>query len=648
MMKATTALAFCWCSIISPCVFGQSNMFADAFEEFSTRRLWEMEEIPIDWKMEGILQADLNEGLNNLLEGDLKAAEASLTVVLKKDSTVWQADYYRAAARKGLREFTSSESDLRRALKVHGDFYEGLVELAKILHLSGQVLESERAINKAIRLDRSRGAAYYLRGDIKMAQNDVYGAIRNYKDCLEADSLFHDARIKLALLDALAKNNVGAALKHLNRVLQYDSLQKNALLFRSILVYEKDKRQSVKDLSNLILVSPNNLIGRYFRGVISAELGDYDVAFADFRKVISGTTMDDNSFLGKQSWIDKKIDLQNVAAYTVSRMYGLSENDRRRIKQAFCYVVVGEYQKANAAIRQMFSAYEEPAAVYLLAVAFEHMGAHEAALDHYNRALRLDDQIVDAYKKRGIYEQELKEWAKSVEDFTTVLKLSPDAFFMNRTRGVSYYNMDRFHEALEDFNSYLKKDSTNNEVRGYRGMVYLKTNQRLKAYVDFAVSGNQQALDLKDIEKLVDSVLYVRDTAQAVHVLNLITSNAPYFTEGYVQKFKIHVARNEWGPIADNIQIALRNRRPDARSSLHSYLLTVQGLVYARTRHTDDAVKSLNEAIRLDKKNQLAYVERGRLYLEMGKSSKAENDFRQASALGSVQAERMLTSMSHD
>lgn len=60
------------------------------------------------------------------------------------------------------------------------------------------------------------------------------------------------------------------------------------------------------------------------------------------------------------------------------------------------------------------------------------------------------------------------------------------------------------------------------------------------------------------------------------------------------------------------------------------------------TRRTDAAMKSFNAAINVDDQNGLAYLERGRLFLEMHKSSKAENDFKKALSLGNEQAKEML------
>jgi tetratricopeptide (TPR) repeat protein len=641
-MKIKAILTTTLCTIVFISSFAQSELFEDAFEEFSTSRLHEFEEIPIDWKMKGTVQADLNEGLNNLLENEPKLAIESLNAVIKTDSTIWQAYYYRAAARKQIRLFKSAEKDLQHALKLHGDFYEGFVELAKILYRRGMSAESERAINKAIRLDRTRGAAYYIKGDINLAQQEKRIAINSYRDCLAADSLFHDARIKLALIEGLAKKDVNTSLVHLNKVLSYDSLQKTALLFRSLVVYDKDKRQSMKDLSSVIKVSPNNLMALYYRGVVCAELGDYERAFKDFHKVIQETSVNDNQYEGQQTWLDKKIDLQNVGAYVVTRIYGQGDEDARKIRQAYCQIITGEYDKAIAVIDQTSNGKKEPVNVYLKAVAYEHKGEHLKALQHYHFSIVADNTIAEAYKKRGIYRQEMKEWDKSVEDFTAYLKFYPDTYLVNRIRGVSYYHLNRFKESIDDFNIYLKNDSTNKEVRGFRGMAYQKTNQRLNAYVDFAASGFPHLVNLKDAEKMIDSILVTKDTTHALYYLDIITEGVPYFTEGYVQKFKIHLARNEWKPIQTYARDAEMNRRPDAGPTKNAFLLTVMAMVYSRANHHESAMKSFNEAIKLDEKNDFAYLERGRLFLSLGKSSKAESDFRKAMALGNPEAKKML------
>lgn len=596
--------------------------------------------------MEGRLQADFNEGLNNLMENNPERAESDFSEVLKKDSLLWQAYYFRAVARKQLKKFRASLQDLQAVLKLHPDFYEGYVELAKVNYLQNKLPESEQAINKAIKLNKGKATAYYIKGDINLTQQQLKGAIHNYTDCLTVDSLFHNARIKLAILDLITKKNLPSALHHLNQVLAYDSLQKNALLFRSILNYEFDKNQCIRDLTNLISVSPNNLMAYFYRGVYATDLENFSQAFSDFQKIIKVTTTSDNNFAGQQSWLDKKIDIQNAGAYTLTRVYGLPENDGAKIQQAYCYLITGAYDKSITLIDETSNPNREPLATYLKAVAYEHKGEHAQALKFYSIAIGLDNQIADAYKKRAIYEQELKQWEQSIVDLTKVLQLNPESFIIYRIRGVSYFYVNQLTQSISDFTNYLKHDSLNKEVLSYRAFAYQKNNQPLEASLDFAVSGNQQYLDFIDLKKQIDSVLIRPDTVQALYYLSKLTDMVPVFTEGYVQKFKIHMAQQEWDPIKRDILRAVRNSRLDAKKSDHSYLLTLQAMLYSSGRHYDDARKTLDEAIQLDKENALAYLERGKVMLELGRVPKAESDLKQASSLGNQQAKLILSSIS--
>jgi len=622
----------------------QHELLSSALQDFAYGRFYKHEPVAIVWNMEGVLQADLNDGINYLLEDRPDLAEVSLTTVLKKDSLLWQAYYYRAAARVKLNDHYDALSDLNRTVKLNPDLYEGYIEQAKVLFLVGQLSESERAIKKAIQVDKKKPVAYYLRGDIALVQNQSILASKSFRNCLAVDSLFHDARIKLALMDFLSSKDETKAINHLSQVLAYDSMQPSALLFRSIFLAKKNQTQSIQDLSNLIRVSPGDMMARFLRGELLAQLQEYDRAFSDFRHVIQSTAANDNYFQGKQTWIDKKIDLQNVGAYVIRRVYGLPDEDATKLRRAYCQIILREFDKSILAIDETSTPHTEPLAVYLKAVAHEHKGEHVKALQLYDRAISLDDEIFDAYKKRGIYRQEMKEWENSIEDFNAVLRLDPETFFTYRLRGVSYYYINQFKKAISDYNTYLKYDSTNKEIIGYRGIAYLQDGQRLNAYIDFALSNNKNGFDLKDMIYLTDSVMAIGDTVTALNALNHFTAAAPYFTEAFVRKFRIYLAMNDWKVIENEIGMAVRNSRVDVPNDQYAFLLTIQAMVYAKNRHELDAIKIFTEAIKLDKSNALAYLERGKLWLSQGKVSKAQSDIQQASLLGSKQADDILSS----
>lgn len=639
--KLGIIILFC-CVALTSRAQQQYQMFGVALQEFSKSRFLQYEEIPMTWNMEGTLQADLNEGINRLMEHEPGPAEMSFNVVLEKDATLWQAYYFRAVARKQLGRLFEAEQDLRNVVKLNPQSYEGYIELAKVKQMQGLLIASEDAVKKAIRIDKSRPAAYYLRGDINLVKNLGDFATKNYETCLRIDSIFHPARIKLAIIELIVNKNEHSALQHLNKILEYDSTQQSALLFRSILIFETDKQQCKRDLSNLIRVSPNNWMAYFLRGMLLTTLKDYDKAFSDFQRIIKATATNENDFKGLQTWTDKKIDIQNVGAYTLTRVYGLPDEDGEKIKQAYCHIFTMSYDRGIALINQVSDVDFEPLAVYLKAVAHEHKGEHQKAFALYNQALSLDNDIADAHKKRAIYEQEMKQWDKSIVDLTEVLRINPDGFVIYKIRGISHFYNNDFQKAISDFSSYLKYDSTSAEVLGQRGMAYLKSHQRLRAYADFASSNNKQTFDFKDMIHVVDSTLTLGDTTLALYALNCFTKTTPDFTEAYVVKFKIFVARDEWKAIDQEIGRAVVYRRSEASKTDYAYLLTLQAMHYARQKKGEDALATFEKAIRIDKKNSEAYLERGKLLLAMGKTLKAQEDLEKASSLGNVIAKHLL------
>jgi tetratricopeptide (TPR) repeat protein len=605
------------CLFIASTVSSQDEVIKEMLKSFAAVRLWQHEEIPIDWKMKGDLQIDLNVGLNNLVEGNPAIAEKSFSQALVKDSTIWQAYYYRAAARKQLHQLEYSKYDIIQVLRLNPKFPEAYIELAKVYQLTGKASASDSSINLAITYAKSKAVAYYVKGDINLVQENRADAVHSYLSCLEIDPNFHDARLKLTMSDYLSTYNISNTLVQLGKVLKKDSLQKTALLFRSIVSYDVNKKQSIRDLSSLIRVNPFNTLAFYFRGVMYTEVRRFDKAFSDFQTTIKQTATNENYFAGLQTLLDKKINLQNAGAYAVTRIYGLPDEDSKRLKQAYCYLMIYNFNGSIAVIDSTSNP-KEPLAVYLKAVANEHMGNHSNAYRLYNEALKLDDQIADAYKKRGIYEQELKHWDKSIDDFSAVLKLTTDAFIMYKLRGVSNYQLGRFRAASDDFSSYLKYDSTSMEVVGYRAMAYMQNKQMLEAYLDFAVSRNIQMLNFSEMSKLVNGLLVKGDSLRSMKALTVFTTAAPTYTDGYVQKLKIHRARNEWTEIEKALPTAIRNCSVLTGKSDESYLYTLQAMSEARHGLDEQALKTFDRAILLDGKNKLASQERNKLLVKLG------------------------------
>jgi tetratricopeptide (TPR) repeat protein len=643
LMKIKLCIVFLlWCVAMNTFAQQQYQLMGLVVDKFLQDRGNKFKEIEITWNMEGAIQADLNDGINYLHEEKLTLAQGSLNIVLQKNPTTWQAYYYRAITRKLQKNYFVALGDLKAALKLNPKLYEAQVEIAKCYLATNLLVEAENAARRAIQLNKKRADAYYVKGCIHESQGQAVAAINSFRECLKADSSYHDAHIDIAIVALVLNKDEARAINELTAVLTLDSLQQDALLMRSILVFDKNKQQSLRDLTKLISVSPNNMIAFYLRGILHADMQQYYQGFSDFQTVIKATSTDDNNFEGRQTWIDKKIDLQNVGAYTVTRVYGLEDADATKLKQAYCLILTNAFEKSIAVINSISNPNEEPLAVYLKAVANEHQGKHNEAFILYNEAIRLDNTIADAYKKRGIYEQELKQWEKSIDDFTTVLRLLPETYVIYKLRGVSYYHNKQLSKAIADYSIYLNRDSTNKQVIEYRGVAYKENNQRLNAYIDFSTAHSNIVLPIADILHLVDSVLQKGDTTLALKALTGFVKANPGFTELYALKLKVHLTQNDWSPIEADLLTALRNVRPNTPKEDHAYLLTVKGMLMSKTNHPDEAFDAFNQAVNVDKKNALAYLERGKTLLAKNKTAKAIEDLKKSESFGNTTAKKML------
>lgn len=623
--------------------------FTGAIQQYTaaSNRLFVHEDVSIDWTMDGKLQVYLNEGINSLNEGNLSIADENFSQFIKSDSSTWQAYYYRGVTRKMQRKLLESRRDFERALNLH-ESVESTIELGKVFQIEGNFREAHKYYDRSIRMDPNHAVVFYLKGNLYTEQNQAVEAVKNFELCIQKDNHFSDARIRLGIIQIVQEKKTGAGLVHFNNVLQYDSLNNYALLLRSLINAEANIKQSIQDLSKLIRVSPDLLLAYYLRGLLLTKSGKYEQSFVDFHKVIQATYESDNSFIGQQTWLDKKIDLQNAGFYTISRVYGLNEGDESKIKKAYCLILTGEYGYAIQTINETTVSKSDPLCVFLKAVASEHLGNHQAALRFYNLALEMDNDIQDAHKKRGIYAQELKLWEQSIKDFNEVLRLNPDAYVMYKMRGTSYYYLNQFTKAIADYTHYLKKDTANIEIIGSRGMAYLNHGQYLDAYVDFANSNNLEMLNFTKVSHLIDSTLAKGDTLIALNYINNLTKKVPSFTEGYIIKFKILAKKQEWKNIETELVQATKNIRTDVKKEDESYLVTLQAIIFSRNNQKDEALKFFDTAIKLNNKNTEAYLERGKLLMLTGKNKQAIIDLKKASALGSSDATNLLSKISEN
>ncbi len=118
-------------------------------------------------------------------------------------------------------------------------------------------------------------------------------------------------------------------------------------------------------------------------------------------------------------------------------------------------------------------------------------GELEKALVDFDRAIRMQPQLADAYNNRGNVWQEKGDLEKALADFNQAIKLNPrhSAAFNNRAN--IHQTKGHLDEALADYNQSIALEPTKAIAFANRGLTLLQLGQTAQANADF-----QHALEL--------------------------------------------------------------------------------------------------------------------------------------------------------
>lgn len=647
-MRLFLAIVFC----LSVNVLKSQDLFSrEGGDLFQSDLLNSFNDVAFRWNFSGEKQVYLNEGINFLAEQKTEMALSNLDKFIKMDSSFWVAFYYRGVCLKQMGMYRKAETNLKRAYYLNKGSFEIAMELAKVNHLLTTinyllVLESDKAekyYKKAINIAPDNPVPNFLLGDLALRNGNMRQALKNYNESLEKDPLFSDAKIKIGLIEVIKDKDITALIPYLNEVLAKDSLNRTALGLRSRVTAKENPKNSLADLNRLVRLSPSNISYRLFRGILYTEVQDYENAFSDFHKVIQSNPQSENNFVGKQTALDKQIDIIYAGYYVVSNVYGMPPSDAYQIKKAFCLLLTSKFQESIDAISRIQYSNQNALCLFLRGVILEHAGDHVKAHQFYSLSLKYDRDIADAYKKRGIYLTEYKKWHEAESDFSEVLRINPEVFVVYKLRGVCKFYQSNYKGAIEDFNRYLARDSTNKEALESRGMSLLKQGYFLQSVNDFLSTNNFSAINLQALNDSIYQVLAQKDTLKALNHLSSYIRIEPNFIDARILKMKILISQNSWDLLSTEIDDSMKFSPVfQSYKDAYSYLLTARGMLFASKKNYDAAIAEFGNAIDIDKTNSMAFLQRGKVHLKQGKTKAAIKDLKTASKLGLPEAEKIV------
>jgi tetratricopeptide (TPR) repeat protein len=288
---------------------------------------------------------------------------------------------------------------------------------------------------------------------------------------------------------------------------------------------------------------------------------------------------------------------------------------------------------------------EPSATVFLLeGLAFENVNNHQMAYNAYDNALKLDNDIFDAHKKRSIYRYEQKDWAGAYADIAHMIRLQPKSAVPYRLRGMIRGHQQDYKGAIEDLTHYLEFDSTDLEVLQSRAVCRNEIRDHQGALNDIqVVFAKRPTSELQ--EQIIRIKIQMGDTTGAWMDLDRWSIAMPQATIPFVIRAELSIGKKDLKRAEQEIKQAYKTFNAEFYPGMDSEITMVKGRLMLSENKPDKAISLFSQALRLDPFNDMARYYRGKTYLQTGKKEKAVADFEFLAKKGKYDAKAILDSL---
>ncbi len=294
-------------------------------------------------------------------------------------------------------------------------------------------------------------------GDSLLASGNVRGSIVLYRNALEKDANYLNARIGLA--DAYNKSG------------QYDRAEKE---YQKVILQDSSRAQTHLDLASVY---------------INQNLGEKALLELDSYHSASAETVESLILYGRAYAINK--DLPNAETSLLKALSKNPQSDEAYFWLAHVYLAMGQVGNAEAQLRKAISQESpEPQAYYLLSTVLAKRGEAAAALDVYRQLINKDPKQLEAYYMSAVLQMDLGQMEAASRTLANMETHFADRPETARLKGMLLYRQGKFAEANIALESSIKNQP---HILAYlfSGLCYYQSEQ-----YELALNQFQKTLDI--------------------------------------------------------------------------------------------------------------------------------------------------------
>lgn len=498
-----------------------------------------------------------NQGRQNLIESKYTQAIDNFNTLIKADTTLAEAYYYRGVAKYNLNDYIGALSDFNEAIVKNPVYTLAYYYRAITFSQLGRYDDGLKSFDNALDIRPDFLGIYFARGVTYLYMQQAQKAVDDFSRYIRFEPQASEAYVRRGVAYLMQKDTI-KALTDYNKAIAINAFNADAFTYRARLyLLQEEYNKAVEDLDKAIRLDPDNSFNYFNRAIARKEINDYNGALTDFGKVLES-------------------DPDNALTY---------------FNLALIYSEIKDYNKALANYAKVIEINPSNVLVYYnRAAVLAELRNYRSAIEDYTKAINLYPDFANAYLYRSYIKTELGMLNDAKKDYDIAqLKI---AQYKNDSTFSIYADTSRRFNRLFAFDSDFSKKAFDNSVIQDR-----KVDIVLKPLFKFTVMADnlpQIPLDKQFFDKQLDAF-------RAKHQLKgiNITSNEKELTYNEIARY-------------DSLADGIIASNPD-NSLVYYYKGITQGLL----KQYSNSINYYTKAIELDKKNPYYYINRSSIQAEM-------------------------------
>lgn len=216
---------------------------------------------------------------------DMMGAEADFTLAIARNPVFTTAFQFRAITRSQLGNYDDALNDFREAIDLRPDLPGPYFSRGVTFLLTQQFEKAIEDFDTFIRHNDKVADAYINRGVAYLYQKDTTAAYENYNQAIKTNREYPRGYVQRGSL-RMDEQNYGLALEDFNKAIECDSTY-IVSYFNRALVYNHMNRptQALQDFDTVIRLDSTSSITYFNRALVRSEIGDFNRAMDDYDRV---------------------------------------------------------------------------------------------------------------------------------------------------------------------------------------------------------------------------------------------------------------------------------------------------------------------------------------------------------------------------